>query len=146
MCEWVCVGLMVSVVHWWHCCTVTPAMTRGRLVASYRLSPVEAATAASQVELTLPPHPHLCSACSPPASHTSAGYVLQPQADLIYHVTNGTKHRRIHTDPVGLLGETKHKLCSPSGLNCSFITSMMSRSQFMIEIPMSVLSLLSMCL
>lgn len=60
------------------------------IVASYRLSPAEAATAASQVELTRPPLPHLCSDCSPPASHTSAGYVLQLQADLIYHVTNST--------------------------------------------------------
>lgn len=88
-------------------CTLTPAMTRWWLAASYRLSPAEAATAASQAERTLPPLPHLCSACSPPACHASAGSVLQPQADLIYHVTNGTKQRQIHNDPAGLLGKTK---------------------------------------
>lgn len=97
-------------------CTLTPAMTRRWLAASYRLSPAEAATAASQVERTLPPLPHLCSACSPPACHASAGSVLQPRADLIYHVTNGTKQRQIHNDPAGLLGKTKVGAKAPFSL------------------------------
>lgn len=100
-------------------------------MASYRLSPVEAATAASQAERTLPPLPHLCSACTPHACHASAGSVLQPPADLIYHVTNGTKHRQIHKDPAGLLAKTKLGAKTPiltSGLSRFLITSTVSRS------------------